>query len=135
MANVAENQIVNHWRRRSPCYTFCDDAIVVLFPSDEPAIAGHLPTNPGQSFPGRDGHLAWATFTKKWERTWEAELCATGYMPLFTVGQPPTTIADALPLAIEHIAFSDQPSRSGTSVYEYAYFLVNNSEWSLSVKP
>ncbi len=106
---------------------------LLLLPSPGPAagIGGLLPSSPF-ALPFEHAPLTWAAFVAKWARRWGAQLVCTGHTAALTVARPPATIAEAIPVALEHQLFSNQAPRSGRSVYEYAYELVDNDTWMLT---
>jgi hypothetical protein len=112
-----------------------DHSTLLFLPTEEVGAGGLLAGGPGEFAPGQDGNWAWAAFVVKWSLRWGAQLVHTGSMPAFVVERPPSTIAEAIPLALEHQVFSDQADRAGMSIYEWAYALVGAKCWSLTVKP
>lgn len=134
VSSVLEESALVEWRASPGVWHTIDCPTLFLLPSAHPGIAGLLPSGSGE-FTFAQGHQAWAEFVAKWQQDWGAQMVSSGLASTFTVERPPTTVAAAIPLAVEHWFFYDGPALGGDSVFEYACSLVGRSAWNLGVNP
>lgn len=74
---------------------------------------------------------------RTWDERWGAELVAHwGTMLEFVVARPPTTVAEAFPVAVAHDLLARSTLRpAGLSVRDHARALVNRTSWFLHDRP
>jgi hypothetical protein len=105
------------------------DARIALIPADRPADV-----LPALGWDGACNHRTSAELAavlRSWEDRFGARLLEVGFADIrLLVARPPQTLEEALPIAAEHFAFSDEAGRCGLrGVTEIAPALVNNPFW------